>query len=120
MVQRPQVRASRNRGEPVVGQRLEERPIWQPSYKTPNAFLVEPIRQHVGKSRARLPFGPAECWNAMREVDGKTGTTDICEDVIIPVWGRGCGNRYFFRLRLPRRQKLAYPPQCFDHFRLRI
>src|SRR5712671_645810 len=104
MVQRPQVRASRNRGEPVVGQRLEERPIWQPSYETPNAFLAEPIRQNVGKRRARLSFGPAECRNAMRKVHRKTGTTYICEDVIVPVWSRGCGDRYFFRLRLAGRQ----------------
>src|SRR5262245_47714799 len=103
MVQGPQARALRDPSEPVLGQRLEERLIWQPSYETPNAFLVEPIRQNVGQCRARRSFGPAECRNAMREVHGKTGTVDICEDVIVPVRGRGCGDRYFVWLRLAGR-----------------
>jgi hypothetical protein len=98
MIEGYETRASRDRGKPVVWEGVEERSIGQPPYETPNAFLAETIRQNVGKRRACLPFGRAESRNAMREVYRKTGIDGIRENVIVPILGGGCGDRYFFGL----------------------
>ena len=98
MIESPKTCASRDRGKPVVGEGVEERSIGQPPYETPNAFLAETIRQNVGKRRACLTFGRAESRNAMREVHRKTGIAGRRENVIVPILGRGCGDRYFFSL----------------------
>src|SRR5258705_6846945 len=100
MIESPKTRASRDRGKPVVWEGVEEWSIGQPPYETPNTFLAETIRQNVGKRRACLPFGRAESRNAVREVHGKTGIAGIRENVIVPILGRGCGDRYFFGLCL--------------------
>src|SRR5258706_14751088 len=111
MIESPKTRASRDCGEPVVWEDVEERSIWQPPYETPHAFLAETIRQSVGKRRASLPFGPAESRNSVGEVHGKTGIVGIRENAIVPILGRRGGDPYFFRLCPAFRQKRTPPPR---------
>src|SRR5437868_4942124 len=97
MIERPKSRASRDSSKPVVWKCVEEWSFWQSPYETPNAFLAQTICQNIGKRGACLPFGSAERRNAVGEMYRKSGTAGIRENVIVPILGRGRGDRYFFR-----------------------